>query len=186
MNKTTRKTFEVVYKALALPMTKFVVKRVGGDKNAVDEILSRTMIAAWKSWNSFENKSSYFTWVCRIALNKASDYYREEVNRNSKFISPLLTDLANYDSRELTPEEWYELNELCNSVKSCIKVLPKDKQEIIYLRFWKGWAIKKIAKEFGVSERTIEGQIYRTKQKLKTILSDTHPEIAREYSKRLH
>jgi len=183
MTKTTHTKFEFVYRKLALPLTKFIVKRVGGDQDAVDEIFSRTITAAWKSWHTFENKSSYFTWLCRIALNKAGDYYREEVNRSSKLVAPLMEDIANYDSREMTPEEWYSLNELCNSIKECIRFLPKDKQEIIYLRFWKGLAIKTIAEELGVSERAVEGQIYRAKHALKKIVKSKHPEISPNYLK---
>ena len=52
------KTFEELYKSFALPLTKFIIKKIGGDQNAVDEILSQTIISAWKGFNTFKNKSS--------------------------------------------------------------------------------------------------------------------------------
>lgn len=182
MAKFQHKSFERIYLKLALPLTKFIVKRVGGDRDAVDEVFSRTIIAAWKGWYTFEHKSSYFTWLCRIALNKTADYYREEVHRNSKLIAPILKDVANYDSGKLTPEEWYILNELCNSVKACVRLLPREKQKLLFMRYWKGWAIKQIAKEMGISERAAEGKIYRAKQKLKEIVIIKHPELAPKYT----
>src|SRR3990167_8673681 len=59
--KPAPEPFQVIYKKLALPLTKFIVKRVGGDQDAVEEVFSRTLEAAWKGWNSFEHKSTYFT-----------------------------------------------------------------------------------------------------------------------------
>lgn len=184
MNKIPRKSFELVYKKLALPLTKFIIKRVGGDQEAVDEVFSRTIVAAWKSWHTFEHKSSYFTWLCRIALNKIADYWREEMHRNSVFVAPLLEDMANYDSRQLTPEQWYELNELCNSVKACIRLLPEDKQKLLFMRYWKGLAVKQIAKELSISERAAEGKIYRAKKKLKEIIEIKHPKSQVVYNKK--
>ena len=181
MSKTPRLRFELIYKKLALPLTKFIVKRAGGDQNTVEEVLSRTWIAAWKGWDTFENKSSYFTWLCRISLNKIADYYREEIHRNSLFVAPILEELAHYDSRQMSPEEWYVLNELCNSVKACVKLLPTDKQRLLFLRYWKGLAIKQIASEFGTSERSVEGKIYRAKQLLKEILSVENPHLTESY-----
>jgi RNA polymerase sigma-70 factor (ECF subfamily) len=177
MRKTPHKSFILIYRKLALPLTKFIVKRMGGDQEAAEEVFSRTITAAFEGYHTFKNKSSFFTWMCRIALNKIADYYREEVNKNSKIVAPFFEELASYDSREMTPEEWYVLNELCNSVKDCIKLLPPEKQQLLFLRFWKQMTIKQIAKTLGISERSVEGKIYRSKILLAKIFSEKHPEF---------
>jgi DNA-directed RNA polymerase specialized sigma24 family protein len=43
-------------------------------------------------------------------------------------------------------------------------------------------SIAQIAKIFGVSERSVEGKIYRAKQTLKEILSVEYPEIHKVYA----
>ncbi|KKS16168.1 MAG: hypothetical protein UU74_C0047G0017, partial [Candidatus Woesebacteria bacterium GW2011_GWA1_41_7] len=53
--------FEKIYKELALPLTKFVMKRMGARESEVEEVVEETVVAAWKGWNTFEHKSSYFT-----------------------------------------------------------------------------------------------------------------------------
>ena len=93
MNKNPHPPFESVYKKLALPLTKFIIKHVGGNPEAVDEVLSATMIAGWQGLKTFKHKSSYFTWLCRIALNKIADYYRDQVHAKSQIIVPLLGNL---------------------------------------------------------------------------------------------
>jgi len=162
---------------------KFIVKRMGANTEATEEIFSRTITAAWEGWNTFEHKSTYFTWVCRIALNKIADYYREQINRRSVFIAPLLEDIAQFKSKEPTPEEKLALHELRASIRACIFILPEEKRELLYLRYWKRLTIKQIAKQFNISERAIEGRIYRARQNLGEIIASKHPELVKVYEK---
>ena len=158
------KNFEKVYKKLALPLTKFIVKAVGGNEDVVDEVLSETMTAAWKGWNTFKHKSSYFTWLCRIALNKIADYYRDQVNRNSGIIVPLLGNLDIPNNKDLSPEEKLVLDELKVSVNKCLNFLPYEKRRLLWFKYWKDLSYNEIAKILGISERAVEGRIYRAKQ----------------------
>jgi len=162
--------FEKVYKKVASPLLKFIAKRIGRDEDVVNEIFTNTVSAAWKSFKTFEHKSSYFTWVCRIALNKIADYYRGQINERSRFVAPFLEDIANIEDKSLSPEEEYALQELRVSIRKCLDILPTEKRNLLYLRYWEGLTIKKIAKRFGVTERVIEGKIYRAKKVLKQIL----------------
>ncbi len=181
MDKTPRlfrhESFEIVYRRLALPVMKFIVKRMGGDQQAAQEVFSRTVSAAWAGWHTFRHKSSYFTWICKIGLNKIADYYRDQVNDNSRWVLPVLENLAYADPDRLTPLEKLELAELRASLRECLNLLPDDKRQLLQFRFWRELSIKEIAKLTGSSERAIEGKIYRAKRMLKQILRDWHPEI---------
>lgn len=182
MNKTPHKSFVVTYKNIALPLMKFIIKRLGGDKDAAEEVFSRTAAAAWEGWNTFEHKAKFFTWICRIALNKIADYYRQEVNQNSVVIAPFLDEIAEFKKDILTPEEKLILDELRISVRSCIALLPQEKRNLLYLRYWKQMSISQIAKILGVSSRSVEGKIYRAKINLKEIINIKHPELNRAYA----
>ena len=184
MSKFTRNSFETVYKNIALPLMKFIVKKVGGRQDAVDEVFSRTIIATWQAWNSFNNKSSYFTWICRIALNKMADYYREEIHRESVFVAPLLEEFASASINELSPTERMALDELRSATRACLSLLPKEKKRLLFLRYWKQMTIKQIATQLGLSERAVEGKLYRARRKLDQIISVEHPDILPNYIKK--
>jgi RNA polymerase sigma factor (sigma-70 family) len=162
MSKNTQ-PFESVYRNLALPLTKFVIKRVGGDANAVDEVLSSTMVAAWRGWHTFRHKSSYFTWLCRIALNKISDYYRDQVNRRSRYVVPLIEAITQTDSKSLSPEEKMALTELRKSVNDCLDLLPPEKRKLLQFRYWYNLSYNEIANIMGLTTRAVEGKLYRAK-----------------------
>ncbi|MEK7536680.1 MAG: sigma factor, partial [Patescibacteria group bacterium] len=56
-------------------------------------IVTETFTAAWKSYKTFKHKSSFFTWLCRISLNKIADYYKDQINRRSHIIVHTLKQL---------------------------------------------------------------------------------------------
>jgi len=157
------KNFEKIYKKLALPLTKFIIKRIGGNEDVVDEVLSETFASAWKGWKTFKHKSTYFTWLCRIALNKIADYYRDQVNRNSGIIVPLFGNLDIPDSKTLSPEEKMALSELRESVNNCLNLLPYEKRRLLWFRYWQDLSTREVAKILKISERAVEGKLYRAK-----------------------
>lgn len=160
---------------------KFIVKRMGGNQDAAEEVFSQTVEAALKGWYAFENKSSYFTWICRIALNKMADYYRHQINEKSVIIAPGFEILAKIGSTELSPEEKMALDELKSCILECLKLLPPEKRQLLYLRYWKELSHKEIAKIMGLTERAVEGQLYRAKQALKLVIEEKYPDLSLAY-----
>jgi len=155
--------FEKIYKEFALPLTKFVMKRMGANERQVEEVVEETVVAAWKGWNTFRHKSSYFTWLCRNSLNKIADYYRDQINHYSKLIVPFIEALTETDSRSLSPEESLALKELRKSVNSCLDLMSPEKRKLLQFRYWYDLSYTEISKILGISERAVEGQIYRAK-----------------------
>jgi RNA polymerase sigma-70 factor (ECF subfamily) len=156
-------SFEIIYRKLTLPLTKFVIKRVGANKNEADEIVEETFVAAWRGWNTFRHKSSYFTWLCRISLNKIADYYHDQINRRSGIVVPLIEAITKADQKSLSPEENLALKELRISVNDCLDLLPPEKRRLLWFRYWKDMSYAEISKIMGISERAVEGKLYRIK-----------------------
>ncbi len=176
-NPRVKRAFETLYKKWALPLTKFIVKRMGGDTEAAEEVFSRTITAAWKGFTTFRHKSSFFTWLCRIALNKIADYYRDQVNYNSRFITPTIKKLSQYKSKDINLEEKLALEELKEAVHDCLNLLPYEKRRLLWLRYWQELTLAEIAKTLGISERAVEGRLYRARQSLATIIQTNQPSL---------
>lgn len=171
-NPWLKNSFNSIYRKLALPLTKFIIKHIGGDGDGVDEVLSATMIAGWRGWNTFKHKSTYFTWLCKIALNKISDYYRDQINKNSGIIVPLIDELTQIDHNSLSPEENLALKELRKSVNDCLNLLPYEKRRLLWFRYWKDMSYAEISKILGLTERAVEGQLYRAKHEFAKLWSE--------------
>lgn len=173
-----RPTFSLAYRKFALPLTKFLVKHLHGDQEAVDEVFADTIEAAWKGHNTFQSKSNYYTWLCRIALNKIADRYRRRVNRQSGIIAPLLDNIVDMGSINPNPEEKLALLELKGALIDCLDLLPIRYHHILHLHFWKELTIREIADTLGISERSVEGQLYRAKLAYRKLFSQKFPQLA--------
>ena len=157
-------SFVTIYKELLLPVTRFVMKRMGAGEIEAEEVVEDTFVAAWRGWNAFKHKSSYFTWLCRIALNKISDYYRDQIHHKSRIIVPILDALTEADTKTLSPEEALALKELKKSVNGVLDTMSPEKRQLLQYRYWYDLSYKEISKILGISERAVEGQIYRAKE----------------------
>lgn len=169
--KPAPKSFVTIYKEFALPLSKFVMKRMGAGEKEVEEIVEDTAVAAWRGWNTFEHKSSYFTWLCRIALNKIADYYHDQVNRNSRIVVPLIEAFTEADTKTLSPEESLVLKELRKSVNKCLDSMSPEKRRLLHFRYWYNLSYAEIGKIMGISERAVEGRLYRAKEEFSQVYS---------------
>ena len=169
--------FENLYKKHLSPLTRFVFKKIGSNPEAADIIVSETFEAAWKGYKTFKNKSSFFTWLCRIALNKIADYYKDQINNRSKLVFPTLKHFSQIKSRELPVEERLILEELKIKVNQILSLLPLESRRLLWFRYWKELSYKEISiilnAKYGksMSIRAIEGKIYRAKKEFANLFS---------------
>lgn len=161
--------FDSLYKRFSTPLFRFIAKRLGKDETAVEEVFEETVVAAWRGFKTFKHKSSYFTWLCRISLNKISDYYRDQINERSRIIVPLIDSLTYIDKVNLSPEESLALKELRDSVNACLNLLPYEKRQLLWFRYWKDYSYEQIGKILGISERAVEGRLYRAKEEFEKV-----------------
>lgn len=173
-----RPTFSFTYRKFALPLTKFLVKHLHGDHEAVEEIFADTIEAAWKGHQTFKSKSTYYTWLCRIGLNKIADYYRRRINTRSGIVAPLLDNLAHLEDMDPTPEEKLALLDLKSALLDCLDLVPNKYHHILHLHFWKELTVKEIANTLGVSERSVEGKLYRAKKAYQRVFKTKYPTLA--------
>ena len=169
-------SFVVIYKELALPLTKFVIKRMGVPEDRAEEVVEETFVAAWRGWNAFEHKSTYFTWLCRIALNKIADYYRDQIHHKSSIIVPLIEALTDVDHKYLSPEETLALEDLKKSVNKCLDSMSPQKRMLLQYRYWYDLSYKEIGKILDISERAVEGRLYRAKEEFSEVYSSKFSE----------
>ncbi len=167
------KLFESIYKSVSTPLFRFIAKRIGADQETANEIFQETIVAGWKGLKTFRHKSSYFTWLCRIALNKIADYYHDQINSRSGIIVPLIDELIQTDGKSLSPEEKMALEELKMSVNNCLNLLPYKKRRLLWFRYWKDMSYAEIAKFLGISERAVEGRLYRAREEFAILYQKT-------------
>lgn len=163
--------FDKLYKQFVSPLTRFVFKKIGSDPENADIIVSETFEAAWKGYKTFKHKSSFFTWLCRIALNKIADYYRDQINKRSHLVVPTLKQLSQIESKDIPIEEKLALDELRTKVNEVLNLLPPEKRKLLQYKFYRDLSYKEISIIMKISPRAVEGKIYRAKKAFAKLFS---------------
>ncbi len=154
--------FEKIFLAVAGPLKRFIAKRTGESEQVVEEIFSETLASAWRGYTTFKKKSSFFTWICRIALNKIADYYRGQVHRQSQLVAPFIEDLVVPDTASF--EEQLALAQLKVAVNKCLDLLPSQVRQILQLRYWQEATLAEIAQILSISTKAAEVRLYRARK----------------------
>lgn len=134
-----------------------------GDYFIAEDITQDTFIAAFKHWNSFDGTNEK-TWICRIATNKCIDYKRAAARKDVALDEETINSIP--DSEEplqeiINKEVMEEFNRLVESLEEPYKSVAKR-------HFVDGKTAKQISEERKIGLKTIQTQIYRAKNMLRT------------------
>jgi RNA polymerase sigma-70 factor (ECF subfamily) len=152
------------------PVYNFVFYRVSGDKQSVEEIVTDVFMAAIRGAGRFSFKSSLFTWLCSIAKNKISDYYRKEIVRDRLEVAFSEVDfnikelLESLESGIELPDEHVERLEVREIVKGVLASLPVQYQKVLELRYTKELKIREIGEHLGASIKAAESLLARAQK----------------------
>jgi RNA polymerase sigma-70 factor (ECF subfamily) len=121
--------------------------------------MQEVMISLWRSFGTFEKRSSEKTWVWRIATNTMLMLRRKDVR--SPQTEPIET--ANVaDKVDGTSNEHYQ------QLQQLINTLPEE-NGITIRAFLDGFSYKEIAEMTGSTVGAVAMRIARTKRKLKAL-----------------
>ena len=128
------------------------------DLYEAEDLSQEVFIAVYKNIKSFRGESSLKTYLYRIGINKCLSYKRK------RGLKEFITDIFSGD--ESVMEDIDEKN----YIRQCIKDLSIDIRTPLVLYYYVGLTYSEISKVLDVTERAVEGRIYRAKQKLKAIM----------------
>ncbi len=125
----------------------------------IEDCIQEVMINLWRSFGTFEKRSSEKTWVWRIATNTMLMLRRKDVR--SPQTEPI--EAAEVEDKvDGTSDEHYQ------QLQQLINTLPEE-SGVIVRAFLDGFSYKEIAEMTGSSVGAVAMRIARTKRKLKAL-----------------
>jgi RNA polymerase sigma factor (sigma-70 family) len=121
-----------------------------------EDLSQEVFISLYNNIVRFREECSLSTYIYKIAMSKALDYKRR------KSLKGFLTGLFNTN----TAQRECDIDEK-NYIRQCISRLSPDLKEAVVLYYYIGLNQKEISKILNVSQKAVEGRIYRAKQKLR-------------------
>jgi len=113
-----------------------------------------SMLQSIKNYN--ERKSSFRTWLYRIATNKVVDYYRSSAFRQAQISECLEEDLADEADFSLNIERRWELEQIID----CVNQLDVTRQKIFRLKIFGEYSFVEIAGMMKMPESTVKTKYY--------------------------
>ena len=157
------KEMEEIYKKYCVPLKKYVVS-ICRDPDTADDIVSETFYRAIKNIDSFDG-ISLFGWLCTIAKNIYFNHLKNNTFSLDDEYAVCVADPSNVEEEAIEKLQRKKLYE-------CIRSLSETEKEVVSLHIYADLNFAQIGAVFGKSENWARVTFYRSKEKLKGMMSD--------------
>jgi len=154
---------------------KYFIFKVGNE-NVAEDLAQKTLLKAWTGLKGFKFKSTFKTWLYRIARYRFIDYLREQAKIRNNPSIPIGdvdsgVDIPETDNDNLTIDPQNKLleNEKKTLLHVAINKLSPDHKEVILLHL-EGFSYSEIAEITEEKMGTVSSQIHYAKKKIEKIL----------------
>lgn len=137
--------------------------RICGESRKAEELTQDVFVRAWKKLNSFQKKSSFSTWLHRLAINLVLGHIRSEKRMDSKQEVLMAWDSLEKSSRADNPA-------LRMDIETAIATLPKQARIVLVLHDIEGYRHDEISDFLKISEGTSKAHLHRARKLLRAML----------------
>ena len=152
--------FGRLYDWYVQPIYRYVYSRVGSAHEAED-ITSQTFMSAYESLGRYRERGQFSAWLFRIARSKLNDHFR----RSRREVG--LETVGQILEREDALGTLIRAEEL-SRIRSIIKNLNDEEQDLIRLRYVADLSFAEIADLLGKREDAVKKSVYRLLARLKS------------------
>lgn len=162
MNATRQKRFDALFDENRNIVYK-ICSSYCRDRDDRDDLAQEIAVALWRSFESFEGRSTFSTWMYRTALNVAISFQRREVRRKHVIgaSDERLLDVPEPAQHE--PENIRLLYEFIDGLDGLDKALV-----LLYLE---ERTYREISEIVGITETNVSTKLNRLKQRMKSYFS---------------
>lgn len=145
-----------------------------GDLNLAEDIVSETLIEAWKSFPRYNESCQLSTWLYAILLHRYQKSVRRARSRPIALAWLSLFEAQDLSNRqenlaatESSPAETAAQNETFVRLRQCIERLPDKHARVIRLRFFEEATLPDMATVLGCSVGTVKSRLHHALEKLR-------------------
>ena len=133
----------------------FLRKRVN-DNALAEDLTQDTFVAAFRYLNTFRGDSQFYTWLCTIAINKASRRPFESIK----------TEVDSVTS--VTPETLLNTKQEFHQLLDMIGDLPEKQRKALYMKHVHGMCYNDIGVALLCSSKHAKNLVYKAKKTLRS------------------
>jgi RNA polymerase sigma-70 factor, ECF subfamily len=126
------------------------------DNSVAEELTQETFIAAFRYLHTFRGDSSFYTWLCTIAINKAS----------KRPFNGFTMDVET--STSVTPESITETKQELHGVSAIVETLPRKQRDALRLKIVDGLCYNEIGELLECSSKHAKNLVYKAKKTIRS------------------
>ncbi|MDD4533143.1 MAG: RNA polymerase sigma factor [Prevotella sp.] len=150
-----QRAFDKLMKEYQSPVRRFFLSQTLGDTQLSDDLAQDTFVKAYTRISQFQGKSSFLTWLYRIAYNVFYDYVR--ANRQTM-------NLDNMTVRQINAN--HGDSNLKMDLYDALQILTENERSCVTLQLMEGQTIERISEIIDMPENTVKSHLSRGKKKL--------------------
>ena len=134
-------------------------------KRQSEDIAQEAFVKAFKNIEKFRGDSSFYTWIYRIAINTAKNYFSNKARGaetyNEDILDSALSDISlNSDN----PETLLVAEEMKDAINQAFQNLPDEIRSTLSLREYDGLSYEEIAKVQNCPIGTVRSRIFKGRE----------------------
>ena len=140
------------------------------------DLAQESFVKAYKSLDRFRLESSFYTWICRIAMNVSIDHLRrKKVRRAQEYDDGIAArdsaGVISLSHHRNDPHRDLHRKQLREKIMAALETLPEDQKQAVVLREMDGLSYKEIAEIMGIPEGTVMSRLFYARKKLREVLT---------------
>lgn len=147
------------------------------NREDAEDLTQEVFVKAFEALPRFKGKSSFYTWIYRIAVNKTINY-RKKRNRKralslDQFDQDIKTDDVYHDlTTKGSPLRNISLSELQEKLNEALQHLSEKHRTVVVMHDMQGMPHEEIAKVVGASVGTVRSRLFYARRQMQTELSE--------------
>ncbi|WP_077622644.1 sigma-70 family RNA polymerase sigma factor [Sediminibacillus massiliensis] len=134
------------------------------EKQLAEDLAQEVFIRCYQSLHTFEKRSSYRTWLYRIAVNQCKDYVKSWTFRN--FIPSDTLKLESSHESDTVSAHVLRQEEDSILFRNVLD-LPVKLREVIIFYYYEELSVEEIAVLLGIKVNTVKTRLHRARKNLK-------------------
>lgn len=164
-----RGAFETLYQKHLRRIYNLVYRLVGRDD--AEEVTQEVFYQVYRTLGSFENRSSFYTWVYRIATNVSLQHAKKQArHRRASPIDDIPEGSVAAASHRAGPEREVEQRALYRELERALERLPPNQRTVLVLGPIQGHNYEQMAKILGTNEEVVKGRLHRARENLRQMV----------------
>ena len=148
------------------PLMRYIIAPIIKNPQDQEDCLSEVIARVWEKMEQFnEERGSWKAWLTAVTRNTALNYARNISRRGGD--EEISEDTP---SPELSPEETVLRQERRAELRHALGQLSPRDRIMFYRKYYYLQSTAQIASELGMTERAVEGKLYRLKKRLREML----------------